>query len=939
MTQRNRHFIFGLQAASLVALAAALPALAPAYAQDQAPGPQAQDEEPQSRQETVVVTANKREETVQDIAIAVTAITSEVRDQIGLTTVQDYTNFAPGLSYSTAGDRLGMRGVTRTSNNFGIRSGISNYVDGIYFSSAIPASREPIFIDRVEVVRGPQGTLYGRDSIGGALNVITKRPSDVFEGQTNIGAGNFGQLKIETTIAGPINDSLRYRVGGSRTSVQDGYLRNYSGLDSEGGRRDDSYLEGQLEGNWGERFDWWVRVGSLNWDVREGAPGGRTGVGARQPYDTLFFNSTADIGPNPWTGLADPNRIQVGSQNSNPAVFDRNGFNTDFTNYAKLSPTSELALEAVWHADTFDLKYLGGYVWYHYLLRQDQDGTPIKRFTCTSAALCGGVGRTIHTERISDYIENRAWFSNELNFISTWDGPVQLVSGIYHYQENYNQLVFVSNVTNPGGPVVNLAGQPRPVLPPRTGYGPASGAPSGDSLLFFTNNQGLNNAYGAFAQVDWELSDQWKLTAGVRYSRDDAGGREYARVVNHYVIQTLIPIFPPRIDVTQTLGGADPTTITPAAPCGFAGLGIVNTNATAANAALPGCTDKTRYGIYQDPLTGNAFRDLEASWEEVTGVLGVDWTPDNDTLIYAKYNRGYKPGGLGCANVFCVLVPTPYTDQETVDAVELGFKRDWRSWNLVTNAVAFYYDYKGYQVSNTVIPEDPDGAGPLPRPPAFTSYVNLPETRTTGFELETIWNPTDNLRFFFNYGWTNPEIGDTPALVHSLDPFARDPAAQPIGTPAPNGFRGQTLDGNILPFSPKNKAALNATYSWFFDDGSTLDASASYFWQDIAFSDIFNRSYTKIPSWDQTDARLSWTNADGNLTLIGYVRNLFDEAQFDSVGPGLREGTNRAVAPQLCFSSAATTAAFGQRPAESCYTTSETLRPPMTYGAELQFRF
>jgi hypothetical protein len=150
---------------SLLALGIAMPAMAQNTAQPSGPqtAPQtAPQDENQPRGDVVVVTAQKREETVQDIAIAVTAITSELRDEIGLTTVQDYTNFAPGLSYSTSNDRLGMRGVTRTSNNFGIRSGISNYVDGVYFSSAIPASREPILVERVEVVRGPQGTLYGR---------------------------------------------------------------------------------------------------------------------------------------------------------------------------------------------------------------------------------------------------------------------------------------------------------------------------------------------------------------------------------------------------------------------------------------------------------------------------------------------------------------------------------------------------------------------------------------------------------------------------------------------------------------------------------------------------------------------------------------------------------------------------------------------------------
>jgi iron complex outermembrane receptor protein len=392
------------------------------------------------------------------------------------------------------------------------------------------------------------------------------------------------------------------------------------------------------------------------------------------------------------------------------------------------------------------------------------------------------------------------------------------------------------------------------------------------------------------------------------------------------------------------LGGPDPTTVSASNPLGNAGQGVVNTNPTS--------TGKDRYGIYYDPY-GNSYRDIEASWEEVTGVLGVDWTPDDDTLIYGKYNRGYKPGGLGCAATFCTQTPTPYTDKELVDAFEIGFKRDWRELNLITNAVLFYYDYQGYQVANTIVPDDPDGAGPLPRPAAYASYVNLPQTTTTGFELETIWTPTDNLRFLFNYGYTNPEIGESPSLVHALDPYALDPAAQPQGdkacTPLPTciGVQGQSLDGNILPFSPKHKAAVNGTYTWDFEDGSTLDFSASYFWQDIAYSAIFNRSYTKIPSWDQVDARLSWTSSDGDITLIGFVRNLLDEIVYDSRGAGLREaaavgttvGAGRIVSPTECFTTPQTSPGFGLPPANSCYTIGETLRPPMTWGAELQLRF
>jgi iron complex outermembrane receptor protein len=978
MAQLNR-----ISLVSLLALGLAMPAMAQGQPTPQAPP---EEDQPNARgRDVVVVTAQKREETVQDIAVAVTAITSELRDEIGLTTVQDYTNFAPGLTYSTASDRLGMRGVTRTSNNFGIRSGISNYVDGVYFSSAIPASREPIFVERVEVVRGPQGTLYGRDSIGGALNVITKRPTEEFEGQVNLNYGDYGTIGVAGTVAGPITDWMRYRAGYSRQATNEGYLTNYAGLETEGGRKNDTYYEGQLEFDIGDRLDLWIRAGSLNWDVREGAPGGRTGVEDPYPYQTIFFNSTADVGPNGYFGLQDPARTQVGIQNTNPSITDRWGFNTDFTNYAKLSPTSELAVEAVWHANSFDIKYLGGYVWYNYLLRQDQDNTPIKRFVAG--------GQTYHTERVSDYIENRGWFSNEINFLSTWEGPLQVVSGLYHYQENYNQLVFVSNVTSPGGPILRTSDIAAyfapgftnfaPELPTNTGYTSSSGAPSGASLAFHTNNQAVNNAYGAFVQADYQLNDQLKFTAGVRYSKDIMDGREYARFVSHYVVRAALgappaaggigpaaALLPPRIDATPTLGGPDPTTISASNPCGLAGQGVLNTNVTTANGIVAannptGCsptdsraTDRTRYGIYTDPVTGNAYRDLYAEFEEVTGVLGVDWTPDDDTLIYGKYNRGYKPGGLGCAAVFCAMIVTPYTDKELVDAFELGYKKTWPDWNLTTNATLFYYDYQGYQVPNLVVPPDPGGGAV--RPAAYSTYVNLPETKTTGFELETIWYPTDNLRFMLNYGYTNPEIGDTQPLVHAFDLFALDPAAQPLGPPATTpaacaapafsipgtgpatcrGEQAQNLNGNILPFSPKNKIALNGTYTWDFEDGATLDASLSYFWQDISFSSIFNRSYTKVPSWDQTDARLSWTSADGNLSLIGFIKNVFDDIVYDSRGASLREGGNNQISPTECNTSAATTAsAFGARSAQSCYTIGETLRPPRTVGAELQIRF
>jgi outer membrane receptor protein involved in Fe transport len=183
--------------------------------------------------------------------------------------------------------------------------------------------------------------------------------------------------------------------------------------------------------------------------------------------------------------------------------------------------------------------------------------------------------------------------------------------------------------------------------------------------------------------------------------------------------------------------------------------------------------------------------------------------------------------------------------------------------------------------------------------------------------------------------------------VAALCPIAKGgtSATAPLTTPNCTRQQGQNLNGNLLPFSPKNKIALNGTYTWDLEDGAKIDASLSYFWQDVAYSSIFNQDLTEIPAWDQFDGRLNWTSADGNITLIGFIKNMFDEIQYDGRGSGRRisNGQRDVAVLAQCGSSPATsvshaTSATGFLAAD-CYTQTDTYRPPRTYGAELQIRF
>ena len=214
----------------------------------------------------VVVTAQKRSESLQDVPVAVTAFTSETRDLIGITSIADLTDLTPGLSYATTIDRMSLRGVGRLTNNDGSDPGIATYSDGFYTASNVEAGKRSIHTDRIEVLRGPQGTLYGRNSIGGALNVISKRPTDTLEGEVRATVGNYDTQIFEGSLSGPITDWLRFRIAGNQGGQGEGFFRDEDSNETEGNVSDDLYVEGQLEFNIGESFEGWFKYSHSEWN-------------------------------------------------------------------------------------------------------------------------------------------------------------------------------------------------------------------------------------------------------------------------------------------------------------------------------------------------------------------------------------------------------------------------------------------------------------------------------------------------------------------------------------------------------------------------------------------------------------------------------------------------------------------------------------------------
>jgi len=346
------------------------------------------------------------------------------------------------------------------------------------------------------------------------------------------------------------------------------------------------------------------------------------------------------------------------------------------------------------------------------------------------------------------------------------------------------------------------------------------------------------------------------------------------------------------------------------------------------NALPPGIVTPTTFS----PTTGLASRSYDATWQATTGTAGIEWQPDTDTNAYFKYSRGYKSGGF-YVGIFTFLAPNAYAQKESVDSFEVGLKKDFGG-QLQTNFAAYYYKYDNLQVPISVF----SGFGQV-----ATNFYNVPKSISKGFEAEITWLPIDNLQLLLSYSYNDAYVKEGTAL-DTADPAGVEVGATPIGAAtscvgAPAGSapcdpwtgilqRSQSLKGNSLPNAPKNKIALNANYTWRSVMGGDLTGSVSYIYRDVQFGSLFERSYNKAPDWKQVDARVTWTSENNKQRVIVFVKNVFNDLQYDAGAFGSRfVGAN--VNPATGASVLVNQGIFR----------TYSVAPPRTYGIEFQHKF
>ncbi|HEY9092974.1 TonB-dependent receptor [Parasphingorhabdus sp.] len=670
----------------------------PAYAQDTGASG--------AEDNVIIVTATRRAEDVQDIPVAVTAVSPVQLEQQGVVNVQNIGSVSSSFSTSNAQTASGtvvlrIRGIGTTSNNIGFESAVGIFVDGAYQSRPGVALGEFVDVERIEVLRGPQGTLFGRNTSAGALNITNKRPDlNELGGFVNATYGNFDHMSVQGAINVPIvQDTLALRVTGAYRK-RDGYVTvvDRDGIELGKSNETDQYLvRGQLgyesDGGISARLiaDYSKSTASccspvelLKSPVETSGIFGLLGMGARGGM------SAPDVAENPFDTVTAQksveNRIATSNQLPNP-VNDQWGV------------TGEIEVPL---SDTVDVIYIGSYREYRSTDSYDGTFSGLDLFN-----ILPGGGTDIDTMTHELRVQGEA-LGGALNWMvggyySTEDiaQDVNLGLGV-DYDRLAGALLAAGTAgatldpTSPlyAGGATFLGATPLQNL---TGVNPAS---------IRTNNIYTQNSksWSIFTHNTLEVAQGLKLTVGLRYSDESKDGAFEQPSTNNNLCPAILG---------QIGAGNVP------AP-------LIN------NLYVLGCFPFTAPAIGTDanPFPLPRLFDTTFNDEELIYTGKISYEFDAPVTAYASFTHGYKSGGFNLDATAASGGADPRFASEEVDAYEVGVKAKFLDNAVTLNVAGFHEEFTNFQVLEFT------GA-------QFETF-NVPSAKTTGVEIETVIRPSNN---------------------------------------------------------------------------------------------------------------------------------------------------------------------------------------------------
>ena len=835
----------------------------------------------------ITVTVQRRAEPMQEVPLSISAITGSQLKNANVTTADRLEQLLPGLRMGRSGSDLrpAMRG-TYTENvsatgdpRFGI------YIDDIYQSRT---SQVPPIVDlaRVEVQKGPQGTLYGRNSFGGNIVFHSAVPTDKFEGGVDLLSSNYTRYRAEGFVNVPLTEGVALRLAGLSENTK-GYVKNIGSGNDYGGETQ-KFIRGTLKIELPSLPDLQVMLRASHLDL------GGQGLGGfgykilgtlvdpsliRTPGQPLTYNGVTYALPNgfngnSWTGVGMPidTRFRDGIPDVSGADIGIPTIDDPYkVNYAgnifRKGSQDQFGATVSYDIGAVRLRSITSYADFD-LIRTGGSLTPV----LLNYSYAQTTTKTL---------------TQELQVMSNGSvkSPLEWIVGGYYFEDTARDR----GVTNVNRSYVTatapIGQQYYPFgfthLPSGTGLDQRFGFDSFSAL------QQETRSLAAYGQLSYTFFDKLTFTGGLRHTKDEKD------------------FMTSRFNTSPT-GPGSYFAHSIDDPVDFACGGFVPANGASVSVSTTAVAQAYN------------FECGDKSYSYTTYRLAADYKFDRNHMVYTSYSTGVHAGGFntGVVTIAGVRTLLPFAP-EKVKAFEVGSKNTFFDRKLTLNAAAFLNDYTDLQAQTSI----PNPNAPLSSVIALVQ--NIGKDRAYGFDLSAVLRPTKDLRMTFDYNWLNAKqldyavntfnfggaagfCGITPSCVASTgeantvqgtpfpnprtDPNRFIPVLDASGTQVVVGgvpqyryvIAGTGRDGTKYTsrkaFSPKQTFQIGVSYDLSLGGAGTLTPEIQTYYNSGYILTDLTPDYGKNDAYFKTDLRLTYRTADGKFTLQAFVNNIEDKA-------------------------------------------------------------